>query len=203
MKLSITLPEHIGDITLSQFKRYHKLTQTENITEHDFNKRKIEIFTDIKYTDVDNVNNKDYHEMVEQIDRALNEEVAFVDRFELNGIEFGFIPNFDKMTTKEYVDISLYPLDDIDNYNKLMAILFRPIIKKDKFNNYKIADYKGTEKYAKTMNQMPMNIVNGALVFFCNLAKDLQVSTQRSILEAVRKAQKQPTISLSGDGMQQ
>ena len=55
---------------------------------------------------------------------------------------------------------------DVENYHKVMAILFRPIIQSDRFDNYKIANYEGTKQYADVMKQMPMSIVKGAFVFF-------------------------------------
>ena len=60
---------------------------------------------------------------------------------------------------------------DIDKLHKLMAILFRPIKNKDRFGNYKVKKYKGTAKYCELMKKMPLNIVNGSLVFFCNLSR--------------------------------
>jgi len=202
MKLKITLPENISDITLKQFQRYSKLISLDNVPEIDFIKRKVEIFTGVSFKDLDNVSQKDFIEMSEQIDKALNEDSKFVDRFTLEGVEFGFIPNFDKITTKEFVDISLYPLEQIENFHKLMAILFRPVDKKDSFGNYSIKNYNGTEQYGELMKRTPMNIVNGALVFFYLLAKELQISTQRYMVQEVAKEQKHQTILQNGDGIQ-
>lgn len=201
--MKVLLPENIQDITLDKFQKYSELLKREDLDEFQFTKRKVEIFTGIRYHDLNNISNKDFVEIVEQIDKALSVDVPFVDRFELNGIEFGFIPNFDKMTTKEFTDLSLYPLDEIETYHKLMAILFRPVINKDSFKNYKIQDYNGTEKYSELMKQTPMHIVNGALVFFYSLAKELQKSTQKYMEQELRKVRKHPTTLVSGDGTQQ
>lgn len=201
MKVKVILPENIEDITLATFQKYAKLLEREDLSDDNFNKRKIEIFTNLKYHDLDNVSFKDYEDLLKQIDIALNVDVPFKDRFTLNGIEFGFIPNFDKITTKEFVDLSLYPLDEIENYHKLMAILFRPIKNKDYLKNYSIQDYNGTDAYAEMMKQTPMNIVNGALVFFYNLAKELQLSTQKFIAAEHQKVKQQAISSQSGDGI--
>ena len=201
MKVKVILPENIEDITLATFQKYAKLLKREDLTDEDFNKRKVEIFTNLKYHDLDNVSFKDYEDLLKQIDKALNVDVPFKDRFTLNGIEFGFIPNFDKITTKEFVDLSLYPLDEIENYHKLMAILFRQIKNKDYLKNYSIQDYNGTDAYSEMMKQTPMNIVNGALVFFYNLMKELQVSTQRYTMQGLRKVRQQATSLKSGDGI--
>ena len=212
MKVKVTLPENIEDITLATFQKYAKLLKREDLSDEDFNKRKVEIFTNLKYHDLDNVSFKDYEDLLKQIDIALSVDVPFKDRFTLNDIEFGFIPNFDKITTKEFVDLSLYPLDEIENYHKLMAILFRPIKNKElsffkrwffknKTIEYSIQDYNGTDAYAEMMKQTPMNIVNGALVFFYNLMKELQASTQRYTMQELLKARQQVTSLKSGDGI--
>jgi len=201
--MKVRLAENISEITLEQFQNYSKLVERKDLDEYQFNKRKVSIFTGIKYKDLDNINQLDFVDILTQIDLSLNVDAEFKPRFEMGGVEFGFIPNFDKMTTKEFVDLSLYPVSDVETYHKLLAILFRPIKNKDTFGNYKLKNYNGTEKYAELMKQTPMNIVNGALVFFCNLANELQQSTKRYIQEELKKAEKQVTTLKSGDGIVQ
>lgn len=199
--MKVILPENIEDVKLHQFQKYAELLKREDLEDFEFNKRKVECFTNIKYHDLNNVSQSDFSDILIQIDKALDADVPFIQRFEMNGTEFGFIPNFDKMTTKEFVDISIYPLDEIENYHKLMAIMFRPVKNTDAFDNYDIDNYNGTEQYAELMKQTPMNIVNGALVFFYNLAKELQVSTQKFIVQELKKARVQATTSTNGDGI--
>jgi hypothetical protein len=201
--MKITLPEHIGEITLDQFQRYHDLTERENIDDYQFNKRKVSIFTGIKYRDLDKITNKDFKEILEQIDKALDKDHEFTDTFILDDINFGFIPNFDKIRTKEFVDMDLYKPDDVQNLHKLMAILFRPIKSIDNFKSYSIKEYNGTAKYSILMKQMPLSVVNGALVFFCNLSKELLSSIQKSTAKELQKEDKQQTTSKNGDGIQQ
>ena len=200
--MKVILPENIKDITLEQFQRYTLLLEREDLDAYQFNKRKIEIFTGIRYHDLEFVSSKDFDDLLIQIDKALNADVPFTDRFKLGGVEFGFIPNFDKITSKEFVDLSLYPLTDISTYNKLMAILFRPVKDTDTFGNYNLKTYNGTEEYAELMKQTPMNIVNGALVFFLNLSRELQASTQKYMEKELKKALRHQTTLVSGDGMQ-
>jgi len=201
MKLKITLPENISDITLSQYQRYIKLTEREDLTEQGFDKRKVCIFTKIPFHDLDKVKQKDFKSINEQIDKALGEDCEFVTRFEMNGIEFGFIPNLNDITTAEFVDLSEYGTEH-ETIHKLMAILFRPVIKKDKLDNYDIETYKGTDEYKDMMKEMPMHIVNGALVFFWTLQRALLKSTRRYTVEALKKGRKQRSFLRSGVGFQ-
>ena len=203
MKLKITLPENISEITLSQYQRYVKLTEREDLTSHGFHKRKISIFTKIPFHDLGKVEQKDFKSINEQIDKALNEDWKFTMRFEMQGIEFGFIPNLDGMSSREFADSTLYPMQEIDTLHNLIAILFRPVTKKDKFNNYDIETYNGTDKYKHIMKNTPMHIVNGALVFFWTLQKQLLRSSQRYTVQALKKVRKRRTSLRNGDGMHQ
>jgi hypothetical protein len=145
-------------------------------------------------------------QLIKDIDKALDEETPFKDRFVINELPFGFIPNFDKITAGEFFDLNKYgsEIDEgkgipPDTLHNLMAVLFRPINKSRK-EAYSIIDYNGTEKYAEVMKQMKMNIVNGALVFFCNLSSELLSHIQKSTREAQRKAETQATTLANGVG---
>lgn len=199
--MKIILPEHIGEITLGQYQRYVDVILRKDLKEVDLNKRKIEIFANIPRRQVKNVRHKDYAEILEQIDIALNNTIKFTNTFEMAGVEYGFIPNFDKITTKEFVDLSDAGTE-IKNLHKTMAILFRPITKKDGKGNYKIAKYRGTKDIELGFKEMPLHIVNGALDFFCNLAKELSSFTRRSIQRDLERYQKQGAILRSGVGTQ-
>jgi len=199
--MKIILPEHIGEITLDQFQRYHELIKREDINDFEFNKRKVCIFTGLLYHTLDSLQEKDFVDILNQIDKALDTEHEFTSTFILDNINFGFIPNFDKIATKEFVDMDLYKPDQIDTLHKLMAILFRPIKLIDNFNNYSIQEYNGTSKYAELMKQMPLSVVNGALVFFCNLSKELLNNIQKSTAKELLKENKHPITSQNGVGI--
>ena len=123
----------------------------------------------------------------------------FQDRFTINGVEFGFIPNLEDITTGEYVDLSTHGMD-IETLHKVMAVLFRPVSGEDAFGNYKIETYQGTKQYSEVMKYTPLNIVNGALVFFYNLSKELKNHIQKSTEAVQVKVNELQAISKSGDG---
>lgn len=197
--MKITLPEHIGEITLDQYQKYHKLIERD-LSDYDFSIRKITIFTPLNLQQVKGLRQVDYESIVKQIDIALNTEVKFVQTFHLNGKEYGFIPNLDKITIGEFTDLSKYNTD-IDTLHNLMAILFRQIINKDAFGNYEIESYKGTEGKAELMKQVPLHIVNGALFFFANLLNELESYTLKYLNQVQVKANRPANTLKSGDGM--
>ena len=199
--MKITVPESIADIKLHQFQKYSILLDRTDLTPDQFNKRKVEIFTGLERNRLDLISQKDYKEIVEQIDIALNQTVEFKHTFFMEDVEFGFIPNLDKITAGEYRDLSLYGVD-VNEMHKLMAVLFRPIKKKDILGNYSIINYEGTERYAMIMKYMPLSIVNGALVFFSSLANELVNYTQKYMTVEQVKAEQPSTTLQNGGGTQ-
>ena len=199
--MKIIIPESLNDITLAQFQKYDVLTKRDDLDVYNFNKRKIEIFTGVKANDVDTFKQVDLEDILKTIDTALNQTVEFRPTFKINDVEFGFIPNLDDITGGEFSDLSLHGME-VETLNNVMAVLFRPIAKKDSFDNYSIIPYQGTKLYADVMKHMPMSIVNGALVFFSNLANELCNYTQKFMREEQARENQQVTISQSGDGTQ-
>lgn len=199
MRLKLELPENISEISLKQFIKYDELNERE-MDYINYAKRKINIFTGIPFNQIGSINNSDALRVLEQIDKALATDVVFVPTFTMHDIEFGFIPNFDKITFDENRAMMEYGVNK-DTLHKLMAVLFRPIIKKDG-DKYDIMPFDESEQYAEFMKEMPLNIVNGALVFFCNLAKELQQATQRYLTEELAREMKLKDISKISDGIQ-
>jgi len=192
--MTINLPESIADIKLHQFQKYSILLERTDLKPEQFDKRKVEIFTGVERNRLDLISQKDYKEIVEQIDIALNQTVEFKPTFFIQDVEFGFIPNLDKITAGEYRDLSIYGTD-VNDMHKLMAVLFRPIKNKDVLGNYEIIKYNGTEKRADVMKYMPLSIVNGALVFFSSLANELISYTQKYMkVEQVKEDQQATTL---------
>jgi len=198
--MKIILPENSQDITLLQYQKYYDLLQREGLDNNQHNVRKIQIFTGLKPNEIDGLSKKDIDETLEQIDIALNTPIEFVNRFTIEGIEFGFI-TLDKITGAEYFDLSKYK-EDVETLHNLMAILFRPIKDKDTFGNYSVVPYNGTSEWSELMKLTPMNVVNGALFFFVNLSHELLNYIRRFTEEEQVREELQVTTSRSGDGMQ-
>lgn len=200
--MKIILPESINDITLFQFQQYDELLKREDLDEYNFNKRKIQIFTGIERNRIDLVSSVDYKMILTQIDLALNQTVEFKPTFFIKDVEFGFIPNFDKITQGEFIDISTHG-SSVESMHKLMAVLFRPIKNKDVLGNYEIIKYKGTKQYSDIMKHMPLSIINGSLVFFSSLANELINYTQKYMIQEPAREKQQMITSKNGVGMLQ
>lgn len=202
--MEITLPEHIGEITLQQFQQFDLLRNRTDLDETEFGKRLITIFTELKYKDLGGIKLADYNSMLEQIVKACDLDGTFKQTFELNGIEYGLLPNFDKMNMREWTNLCKWEVNKVENYNRIMAILYRPIKSRDRSGNYTLEKYEGTEAHYLRMLDMPMDIVNGVIVFFYNLANELQIHIQVSTNTLRMKRERQQLgISQNGVGMLQ
>lgn len=202
--MKILLPENSSDITLLQYQKYYELLQREGLDEYQTNVRKIQIFTGLKPIEIESLEQKDIIDMLTQIDLALNTPVEFVDKFEIEidggKVEFGFVV-LDKITGAEYFDLSKYG-DNVETLQNLMAVLFRQIKNKDKLGNYSIESYNGTAEWAELMKLTPMNVVNGALLFFLNLSHELVSYIQKYTEEEQAREKSQASTLKSGGGMQ-
>ena len=207
--MRIKLPESQSEITLGQYQKYLKLIErleNEELDVYTFNRRKIVLFTNLMFKDTAKIIQIDFDGIIKQIDIALNEQAVFKSKFKLGGVEFGFIPNVNDITSEEMMHLDALDsisqgefidasnnTNQIEDLHKLMAVLFRPITNKDSFGNYEIASYSGTKKYCELMKEVPLSIANGALFFFVNLATELQEAIQKSTKEVQRKETAQAT----------
>ncbi len=161
------------------------------------NMKLVEIFCNVSLKDVSSINLSDFSKITEIIGKAFSEKTPLIRHFELGGVEFGFVPNLDKISIGEYIDIESN-IFDWKNIHKAMAVLFRPVKKKYK-EKYKIDKYKGSEEYQEAMKYMPLNVALGAMVFFYRLGKDLSNHTLKS-LEEGNKQIIQQQVPLENDG---
>lgn len=197
--MKVVLPENISEITLGQFQQYSEIADQEVDYKHKI--KVVSIFCEVPENVVDQFPIRQVEDFYNQIAKALTENVDFTQRFEFHGKEFRFIPNLDEIKGNEFMDLMTYQ-GEIKNYHRLMAILFRPVIDKDNFGNYKIAEYNGTSEWSDKMKDLPLNIANGSLFFFSSLSKELEISIHRYIQKAQARGQKLQTISSGGAGMQ-
>ena len=100
----------------------------------------------------------------------------------INGVEYGFEPNLSEIAYGAYVDISKYDeLNINENWEKIMAILYRPV-KKKIGKLYEIEQYTGNEP-SEHWREVSMEIHFGTLFFFINLSKVLLKNTLKSLIQ--------------------
>ncbi len=87
---------------------------------------------------------------------------------EIDGVEYGFHPDFSEITLGEFADIETFIKNDIEKHlPELMAVLYRPLKDKGKNGVYTIDAYDGNISIrAEEMKKMSAEQVQSALRFF-------------------------------------
>jgi hypothetical protein len=179
--IRIKVPSELKEITLRQYQSYVKVLE-QNPTVTQFLKHKtIEIFCGLELKTIDKLPKNDVDSIYEILRKMIDEEVAsFQQTFKLKGKEFGFIPNFEGITSGEFIDISNY-INSWSTMHKAMSVMFRPIEIKMK-ERYIIEPYESSDKYANDMLDLPLDKALGAVFFLVNSFKIL-LSGLESYLE--------------------
>lgn len=101
----------------------------------------------------------------------------FVDRFELNGVKYGFFPDWKELTFAEFIDLDTIstkkPEELLDLIHILGAIMYRPIVEEKSEHDYKIEKYNVDsmkERAELFKKQLDIKYVLGAQFFFINFA---------------------------------
>ena len=111
---------------------------------------------------------------------------------EINGVEYGFMPDLDSISLGQYADIETFIKNGIDkNLPELMAVLYSPI-KLKKNDIYIIEPYDGDIRLrAEEMKLMSAEQVQSALVFFYTLGKVLSEILPLYLMERLKETKMQ------------
>ena len=190
--MEFNLPASLRDVKLSQWQRYIDVfdkNKGDEATEF-LNKKVLEIFCDIKLTEINQLGLNVFEDTLAHLSAILNSKPELSQTFKLEGtdgvvVEFGMIPNLDKMSYGEFIDLEKYLFSDKD-LHKAMAVLYRPIKIKKK-DRYLIHDYKGTSYMSDVMKDTPLDIAISARVFFYRLATKLGNYTMAYTLKQLQE----------------
>lgn len=180
MKVEVSIPSTLDDITLEQYQRYL-------LIEEPTNEDLLEIFLNFKREVIKNIKLSEVTRMVGHLVELFNKEQELKLKFVLNGVRMGFIPSLDDITYGENKDVTNY-VNDWQTMHKAMAVLYRPITQ-NKGDKYLIEEYNGTRKYSEMMKQMPLSVAMGALVFFYNLTNELLKHIPSYLQKELKKEQ--------------
>jgi hypothetical protein len=191
---NINIPETLRDIKLSQWQKYIEILDKNK--DADLNgfveKKLLGIFCGVELKDVDRIGLSLFDNTIQHLSNILNSKPELVKTFKMTGtdgvtVEFGLIPNFDKMSYGEFVDLERYLFVDKD-LHRAMAVMYRPVKLKSK-GSYLIHDYKGTEYLAEVMKSTPLDVALSARVFFYRLATKLSNFTMAYTLKELQQKQ--------------
>ena len=200
MKVKITIPTSLKEITLEQYQKF--ISISEKNEEGNFLQLKmLEIFCNIPLSVASNMSLKDVNEITASINEMFAAEYKLQTIFKLGNTNFGFIPNLDEISLGEFSDLDNY-FGKIEKMHNAMAVLYRPITDKSK-DKYLIEDYNGSITYCDVMKHIPMDVVFGAMVFFYNLSNELLISSLDYLEKnpQVKALIDKHNLELSGDGI--
>lgn len=204
MKVEITLPTKISEIPLVNYQKFVNASQNSE-DEQFLMEQMVQCFCGIELKSIAKIPMNDLTDVILSLTETLKSEGKFHERFKIKDLEFGFIPNLEKITFGEYVDLENY-LQDVSNFHKAMAVMYRPI-KETKGERYSIQDYNGSDEYSDLMKFAPLEIVKGANVFFWSLEKELLMATLTFLEKEMQKLTKEdlanvPNLENNGVGME-
>jgi hypothetical protein len=168
--MRITIPTELKEITLNQYLRFSKTLQDNPDDETFVAIQMVSIFCNLNIEQVMQIPVYDFEEIIQQLSEVLKQKPTLVRQFKLNGVKYGFVPNFDEESigTFSYIDTLI---GNEDNWTKLMSAMYRPITKS--FGNmYEIEKFQG-DKFAEEFANIKMDCVIGSLVFFWSLKIEL------------------------------
>lgn len=199
-QVEITIPDSLNEIVLGQYQDYVKISSDDEIF---MRQKMLQYFCGLR-SEVLSFKASDLFKVSDHLINLLSQRnQKFVNRFTIQGIEFGFIPDLENISTAEYLDLD-NNIGDWSNMNKAMAVLYRPIKRKEG-ERYEIEEYNGTANYSDLMKFAPMSVVFGALVFFYDLGKELLEATKEYLAKESHKmiSQLKADSIKNGDGITQ
>lgn len=208
--IELEVPTTLADIKLWQYQKYMKVVdahkdaeQTEELNNF-LNMKLVEIFCNVTLKDVSKISVRGYKRILDILNTAFEEKPKLVQRFEIEGVDMGFIPKLDDISLGEYIDVE-NNLSDWQKMHKAMAVLYRPVNFK-LGNKYDIAPYEVNEEIQEVMKEMPMNVVLSSMVFFYNLGTELLLAIPKYLeknLTEENLQQLEAHLQKNGDGINQ
>ena len=166
MEVKLRIPTTLNEITLGQYQEFSKLDITK---ESEVQSKMIEIFCKVPTNVVRSMKAKDITDICTIINNMFDVEHQMLNRFDLNGVKYGFIPDLENMSFGEYVDLDTF-MGDNDNLHRAMNVLYRPI---DLLQGQRYTLKEYDPDINEEAKNYPLDACFGAMVFFYDLGKDL------------------------------
>lgn len=184
MELQLNVPTSLNEISLKRYQSFIATQESSNDDEFVAQKM-IEIFCGITLKDIVKIKLSSLNELVAHFTKLFSEKPKFQTRFEMGGVEFGFIPELEEITFGEYVDLE-GALSNWQTFHKAMAVMYRPI-KKRIGDKYDIEEYNPTPEKQELMKFAPMDVCISASLFFWNLGNELLPAILNFLEKEIKK----------------
>jgi hypothetical protein len=114
----------------------------------------------------------------------------FHDRFELDGVKYGFFPSWKDLSFAEFIDMDTISTKKIDELLSMLhilaAVMYRPIVEEKTEHDYQIEKYdvnKMKERAELFKKKLDVKYVLGAQFFFIKFANRFLGYTQLSSIQ--------------------
>lgn len=186
--MKLRLPASFQDLTLRHLMTLE--TETDPV-------KRVHAVTGHSFAELRKMPHKLIVEANAHLDTLQASEVAqHKEIIELNGVEYGFVPDWDEFSAGEWIDMETFTADFWKTPHKAMSILYRPLERKWG-DRYSIKPYTAKED-ADVFLDMPAPLVAGALLFFWSTEKKLLNALQSSLIQ---KTQEVTSLLQSGGGI--
>ena len=190
-EVKLTIPNKWSDITIGTYQQYVKL-QESKAREKNKIIRSLALLCNTSPFVVKKMAYSDLTEIMEIIKTMIDakpKEDDFIKVFTFSDIEYGFVPNLNKLTTGEYIDLESYCKNPIENLHIIMSILYRKVTNKVN-DRYAIEPYNPDEFKEELFKDCPMNIALSSLGFFLTLGERLATISRRYLEKQEVKQQR-------------
>ena len=195
MKIELTIPTSLDEIPLMHYQKFMEVSKNSNDDEFTAQKM-IQIFCGIELKEVVKIAFNDMVDLVNHFNKLFSEIPKLKPTFKINDLELGMIPNFDKITWEEYIELESQ-FKDFDTFHKAMAVLYRPVIEKNKKGQYLIAPFNNVEEFSDLMKYTPLSVALSSHVFFWNLERELLEATLNYLENQMTKLNKSNRMILA------
>ena len=166
-----------NSISIDKYVKIYKAK--ELFTDEYFAAKIINIVCD---TPLDDLLDSDYQEVnylaAQILEMIPIDKPKFKDRFEIDGVHYGFFPTWKELSFAEFVDMDTIstkkPDELLGMLHILAAIMYRPIIEEKSHHDFQIEKYDVDKMKVRSeifKNKLDISYVLGAQFFFINYAK--------------------------------
>tara|TARA_R110000868_G_scaffold146225_2_gene366974 strand:- start:1112 stop:1810 length:699 start_codon:yes stop_codon:yes gene_type:complete len=209
MSHTIQVPSSLAEITVNKYQDFVK--RSKGVEGDALDVLTVSIFCDIETEAVNYMSASDVISISKMINALFTMDQELIRTTKIEGVKIGLVPELDKLTFGEYIDLD----ENINDWEKIhiaLSVLYRPITKQvgDRYSiqSYRGEDYELSEdnpSYIECMKLLTMDVALGAVVFFYALGKELLETTRVYLVEQLQNqiTQNGRNSLSSGDGIHQ
>lgn len=202
--MKVSLPEGYHEISIEQYQNVWKAYE-KSTNAHESVRLAIECLGGLEQGSLQNAQWHEIEKAGELLAWFISDPDASTmkqplqNKVKLNGRWYGFIPNWTTLTVGEFADLDTFCNEGMfENLHIIMSILYRPIVL-ERHDSYEIETYLPSKERKAEMLNLKMDVAIGALVFFCNIEKELAITMQHS-LKRMDQMIKPRRFTANGDG---